>query len=91
MYVSPPNFSSSASISSAIVGNNKIISLFCSFVLIVCLCFKNMYVSPPNFSSSASISSAIVGNNKTIMVNKTEKSLKKVMDLSCLGPNTVRF
>ncbi|KAL3821561.1 hypothetical protein ACJIZ3_007466 [Penstemon smallii] len=53
--------------------------------------YYQTHISPPNFSSSASISSVIVGNNRTIMINKTEKSLKKVMDLSCLGPNTVRF
>ncbi|XP_022867539.1 uncharacterized protein LOC111387231 [Olea europaea var. sylvestris] len=43
-------------------------------------------ILPPAGKFSSSAATAVVGKMK-----RSEKSMEKVMDLSCWGPNTVRF
>ncbi|GMJ05193.1 Wound-induced polypeptide 3 [Hibiscus trionum] len=45
------------------------------------------YAQANTLSSSSSSSSAAA----CTVMNKSEASMKKVMDLSCFGPNTIRF
>ncbi|KAG8502641.1 hypothetical protein CXB51_001092 [Gossypium anomalum] len=54
---------------------------------------KNNIRSSSFFSSSSSSSSAAAVSNKLReeKMRKAEQTMKKVMDLNCWGPNTVRF
>ncbi|MBA0822982.1 hypothetical protein Goarm_019743 [Gossypium armourianum] len=54
---------------------------------------KNNIRSSSFFSSSSSSSSSAAVSNKLReeKMRKAEQTMKKVMDLNCWGPNTVRF
>ncbi|MBA0792126.1 hypothetical protein Gohar_016649 [Gossypium harknessii] len=54
---------------------------------------KNNIRSSSFFSSSSSSSAAAAVSNKLReeKMRKAEQTMKKVMDLNCWGPNTVRF